>query len=901
MAVRRWWQRLLNAAAPGRAEDELRREIDAHLALLADDLEARGLTAHEARLEARRRFGSVEGTRGLHRDTRSVPALDDARQDLAATVRLALRRPQSTLFAVVLMAFAVGATTTLFSLVYGVVFRPLPWTEPDRLVRLEETRGGQRGRVPWTLTNAAYLAWRSDHRTVDEIGGWFQGGPRTLAIDGAEADRVPVSAITPSLLTVLAARPALGRGFVDADALPGAVPTLLLSHGLWQRAFGGRADVIGRQVRLDGQPRTVVGVMPGTFAVPDHRAQAWTPLHVPPVPGEGGVRRVMIFAAMARLRPGVAPAQAAAEATARVRHAPDLRQAGLALFGADGEAAIAAEPARDVLTREVRPGLLLLLAGVGLLFVAAVASTANVQLARAAERRRESAVRAALGASASRLARQWMVESVWMGAVGTAAGLALAAAVHTVLPRWLPDDFPRLVDIRLDWRVATLASLVTGLASMACGLVPAWVASRDRIVAVLGEDSLAPVGGSARTLASRLRAALMTAQVAIACVLLVVTALLARSAAHLFAADRGYDPRHVLTARLVLPADVSAERRAAFARTLHEALAGAPGVTHAGLGTALPLVASGGFRGITMPSPLDPARTIDVQTAVRAVTADYAAALGLRLRSGRHVADTDTPQSPPVVVVNQAFATQYLGGTGVGRRMALGVNGHEEWEVVGVVDNVRQGGFSAAPSDTAGLYDPPVPELYFPFAQWTDAMPEVLAVVRTVDDPATAVPALRAAARAADPSVVVDAIAAMDDRLAAALAMPRLYAAVLAGLAAVALVVAGTGLFGVLAHATTRRTREIGVRTALGASPREIAALVAAQAATSVAAGTALGLLAAAAIAGSLGAQLYGVSPLDAWSFVAAGFGVAAVGVVAALVPVARALRLDPLAALRAS
>jgi len=276
-------------------------------------------------------------------------------------------------------------------------------------------------------------------------------------------------------MPVLRVTPVLGRQFEDDDAATPTSSTVLLSHGLWMRAFGGRPDVVGQTVRLDGRPHSVVGVMPETFAFPDRAAQLWLPMHVMPVLGEGGMRRVMIFGVLARLRSGLTVSQAASEASARAREAPGLAQAALALFGNDGDIAISGATARDVMTREARPGLLLLLAAVVLLLLTAVASVANVQVARAAQRRREIALREALGAGASRLTRQWVVESVVLGVVGGGLGVGLAAALHRVVPALLPADFPRIADIRLDGVVVAGAAIVTIAASLVSGLVPAWL------------------------------------------------------------------------------------------------------------------------------------------------------------------------------------------------------------------------------------------------------------------------------------------------------------------------------------------------------------------------------------------------------------------------------------------
>jgi putative ABC transport system permease protein len=323
-----------------------------------------------------------------------------------------------------------------------------------------------------------------------------------------------------------------------------------------------------------------------------------------------------------------------------------------------------------------------------------------------------------------------------------------------------------------------------------------------------------------------------------------------------------------------------------------------PGISDVAFGNALPLVTPGGFRGLTIPSPLDPGRTLDVQTAIRTVTPEFFAALRLRLVAGRPLAGSDRDQAPPVVMVNRTFASQYLGGDAVGRRLALNLNGRLEWEVVGVVDDMRQGGMSnAASGPLGGMTDPPLPELFFAAAQWRDPVPEI--VVRTTTEPGLHVPLLRAAFRDLAPALSLDGVTTMDERLAGSLALPRLYVVVLATLGILALGIAGVGLFGVVAAATARRTREIGVRTALGATALDIVRLIGAHVATSLVLGVVVGLAAAVVVAQAVASQVYGVSSMDPWSFLVGPIVLMLVGALACALPLARALRVDPLTALR--
>src|SRR5436190_859701 len=365
------------------------------------------------------------------------------------------------------------------------------------------------------------MLWLDDARR--DVGGWRAVSSSTLA-DGGESRPIQIAGLTPSLFGVLRAQPALGRLLIESDATSAPPQVIVLSQGLWLRAFGGRADIIGHVVRVGDRSTTIVGVMPRGFAFPDRDAEAWQPMFIAPVV-QGPVRSLMIFSALARLRPGVTPTQAAAEATARAITAPDVGPAGLALFGSNGAPVIAAAGAVDVLTADLRPSLLLLLAAVGLLFVAATASVVLLQMARAASRHREMAVRIAIGAGAGRVARGWIVESLALAMAGGIAGLALSWAAHRALPGLLPSDFPRLEDVRIDGLVTLVAAVLAVLAGVVSGLVPALQAHRASLVSSLGVHR-GPTGGGSRTPSARVRVVLMAGQVAIACALIAGAGLL---------------------------------------------------------------------------------------------------------------------------------------------------------------------------------------------------------------------------------------------------------------------------------------------------------------------------------------------------------------------------------------
>jgi putative ABC transport system permease protein len=821
-------------------------------------------------------------------------------QDLRYGVRLLRRQPGFAVVAIFTMAIGIGATTMLFSVAYGVLLKPLPWSDADHLVRVTETRQGRTGRVVGTLSNGTFLAWRDHPSTIEDLGGWLT---QTVTLTGA-GDPVRLSMIptTPSLFRILRVRPLVGRLFRESEGARGQPDLVILSYGLWQERFGGRPEIVGHLIQLDDKPYAVIGVMPRAFAFPDREARVWTAWSVPPVIAEGGMQVGVIFRAIARLRAGATPAQAAAEATSRARSAPDMALVARALFGAAGPIDISAVPELQAMTAEVRPAILVLLAAVALLLITAIGNVASLQLARATTRRREMAVRAAIGAGQRRIVKQLLIENAIVGLCGGAAGLALAAGLQRLLPSLAPAGFPRLDAVAIDMRALLFTLTASVVASIACGLPPAWHTRRVNLVETLSEDGVAPIGGAMRSPMVQTRGLIMAGQVAIACVLLVGAALLTRSFVTLIRADRGYDPVNVLTARLPLPPAYPAERRGQLLEPLVERLRSAPGVTHAAYSTALPFVASGGFIAFTMRSPRNPDVAMDVQATQRVVSPDYFAAMRLRLVAGRTLSDADSATAPPAVVVNRSFARQYLGDHPVGLhipqhgRRAGGLrfaNENADWEIVGVVEDMRQDSVDSTPQ----------PEVFASFKQLTSGAGrnlDSILIVRTTADPTTYVSTLRSIVHEQAPALALDSVMTMEDRVMTSLAKPRLYAVVLAWFGVFAVLIAGVGLFGVLSFNVAQRTREIGVRSALGAQTRDIVALVLGQALWIVGAGVAIGLAAALAGVRLLSAFLYGVSPHDALTFVAAPIVIVIVSAVACLVPARRAAKVDPLIALRA-
>ncbi|HEY7473838.1 MAG TPA: ABC transporter permease, partial [Vicinamibacterales bacterium] len=691
--------------------------------------------------------------------------------DVRYGLRLLGRQRAFTLAAVVTTALGIGAVGTLFSVAYGVLLRPLPWQDADRLVRLWETREGATRLLTRIFTNRTYHAWSERPETITGLAAWSSMRSVTLGGD-ADGTRVPAVPVTSSAFTLLGVRPLAGSIFSESA---GDTPReIILSQALSLERFGGVQDAIGRSVLVDGVSRVVIGVMPASFRFPNPEVRAWLPYRVPAVQARDGTTTgLSMFSAMARLRPGVTAEQAAAEATSRAGGGPRPGMVDIAIFGTKGEAVIHAMPYTDFLTQEVREPLIAFLAAVGLLFLTAIASVSSMQLARSATRRREIALRAALGAGTGRLARQLLVESALLGLAGGAAGVALTAALHAALPWLLPADFPRLADVSLDSRVLLFSGGVSVLAGLAVGLLPAWQVRRVSLVEALTEDSLAPVGMAGRSNVGRMRALIMAGQVAIASFLLVGAALLGRTFVSLWHADRGYEPANVLTARLLLPNRLfKPDARASFLRDLLDRVTTMPGVRAAGVTTILPLGTAEAVMGFKLPAR-GSRGPVDAQAAQRIVSPGYFEALGIRTAAGRAFTAADTAGSPPVVVVNRAFARAYLDGGGVGELLPVTFenSGPTQWTIAGIIEDVQPRARGEAAQ----------PEVYMSYRQLREGVlfDEPTIVIRGDHDPEALVASLRRLVTTLQSGVLLDSVMSMENRLMTSLARPRLYAVLL--------------------------------------------------------------------------------------------------------------------------
>jgi putative ABC transport system permease protein len=869
-------------------EAALREDIGTHIDLLTDEYLARGLPADDARAAARRAFGGVEQVRMIHRDQRGLPWLDTLSQDLRQAVTGLRRNPGFAAAALATLALAIGATTAVFSLVYGVLLRPLPFVEPQTLVRMWEehpggnTIAGQRWLSHWT-----YHAWGDHERTLSQFGGYVTWST-ILQVD-EEAFPAGGSSLTPSLVSMLGARPALGRWFVESDAAPGAPQVVVLSHRLWQERFGGRADVLGRTMRIDGEAITIVGVATPDMEFPNDRSDCWRPYAIP-MPAADAPGRTFGFNAVARLRPGVTPEQLEAEGTSAARSVERPMSTDV-IFGKGGPVVVHARPLVEDMAATVRPALLALSVAVAIVLLVACANVANLLLSRGVARQREYAIRMAVGASRARLVRQSLTESLVLAGGAGLVGTALAAALVRALPVVAPRQFPRLDDVRLDARVLAAAAVVTLAAALISGLLPAIrSAGADAIASIRGGDGGVAEGFRTRG-ARRMRDGLLVLESALAVVLLVGALLVGHSLVRLMNVDAGYTPESVVTATISMPRGSKPERGAAFLDAMLARLDGRSDVAAAGAATTMPMVSMTAVTSFPIvPSPGED--EVMTRSVTYVATPGYAEAIGLRVEEGRFFTPDDQRPGVRALIVNEEFVRRYLRGTVVGRRFErqYGDEGVIPTEIVGVVGNVLKDGHDQAVE----------PEIYYAHGAVPFSLANYFSIaIRTYGDPGAVAGSFRELAASIDRGAVVERVDRLEDRVSASMAQPRFATTVLALLAALGLALASVGLFAVLSYTVSQRRRELGVRAALGAGRSRILRLVLRQGLTVTMLGLALGLLVSAGLTRFLEGLLFGVTPLDTLSFVLAPVVLLPAAALASLVPALRAATVDPAVVLR--
>ena len=806
-------------------------------------------------------------------------------QDVRHAFRLFTRTPGFTAVSALTIALAIGGCTAVFSVVNGVLLSPLPYPEPDRIVTVAEEHPGSPSTLSGLLfSNHTYHAWRPNAKTITDVGAYNQ---RRYTVSGeglAEADRVPGTSLSPSLLRVLGVAPQEGRAFEDGDATSGAAPVVLLSYEFWTSRLGGDPAAVGRVLRLDGVAHEVVGIMPPGFAFPD-KALIYTPFEVPVSTANG----VSIFAALARMAPGVTPEQVHAEATAAARSV-DRPYVMEVVFGKGGTVEVPVKRLSERLTETVRPALVVLAVGIGLVLLIACANVTNLFLSRGVARAREMAVRAALGAGRGRLLRQLLVESLLLSVIGGVLGVFLGWMLTRAIPALAPASFPRLTDIRIDGEVLLVSAGLSLVAGTLSGLLPALRGSRTALSSAMRSGDVRTATASGRGS----RPVLLALEAALAVVLLVGAALLGRSFANLLDVDPGYDPAGVLTANLVQVSMDDEVRFTAVTNSVLERVRAMPGVEAAGAANMAPFAGSTAISGFTLPGAVTAdGQPVQARALSHTITPGYFEALGMRVVEGRLPTQADAVPTLRAMLVNEAFVQTYLGdGRPVVGRRYVGLFGDDDkvpFEIIGIMANTL----------AADLDGKPEPSIYI--TQGGEfGLARATFVVRTSGDPSAIGPALRAVVRETEPSAVaLDAVATLSSQVAASVGQPRFAASVLGVFALLALSLAAIGLYGVLSYNVSARRREMGVRAALGAERRDLIGLIMRQGLGVTVIGLVAGLIASALLTRLMETMLFGVKALDPLSFAVAPAVLFVVACIACLVPAARAARVDPAIALR--
>jgi putative ABC transport system permease protein len=898
--LRALWVRATSLFGRARRERELDEELASHLEMHVEDNIRAGMSPDEARRSALLKLGGIEQTKEFYRDRRGLPLVDMVVQDGRLALRMMRRSPGLTAAALVVLALGIGANTVMFSVVNTVLLRPLPYSDPARLQLVQTVDESHR---PSATAPPDYYVYRSRNRAFESFSS-FYSRPFDLTGDG-EPERIRVLIVSSDFLSTLRTAPASGRDLQKADEQWGDHRVTILTDAFWRRRFAADPAILGRPIVLGAEPYLVVGILPPRFSFVGLDAQALVPMSF--APGDNMNTHNNSFLTMVgRLAADATPAGAAADLNR-------LSQQIIAEYPENRGNQLDVRPLQAALVEDVRRALLVLFGAVIFVLLIACADLANLLMARAAARRREIAVRIAVGASRRRVLGQLLTESVVLALCGSALALLLAWLSVGTLNSLSQTVLPRTEDIRIDGVVLGYTALIAVLTGLLFGLAPAW-----RSVDIDPGEALqegARTGGDAR--GHRVRSALVVAEIAMSLVLLVGAGLMVKSMHSLTRVDAGFDPHDVLTVQVSVPRrkyiDESWERQFspwAYAKSLRfytdvvQQVRTLPGVRAAGAISGLPLMGEVWSKSVTFydrPLPATVRELPPIQ--YRVVAGDYFRALAVPILSGRTFADTDTEDGAKVAIVNREMVRRYWNGQdpigkvlSVNPPLALVPRGTvpPDYEptlftVVGVAADVRY----------ASLRTPPLPVVYVPFAQGSEGTTTMYLVVRAEKDPLGLAAAIRDRIRQVDPDVPASSIRTMEDRLSASLAQPRLQALVLGTFAGLALLLAGVGIYGVMSYAARQRTREIGIRMAIGASSRAILTLLLGRGLLLVAAGLTAGLLGAVALTRALRTLLFGVSTSDPLVFVGVTAVLATVAMVAAWVPARRATRLEPVVALR--
>ena len=862
---------------------QLEQEIQSHLQLATSDRMERGESAQRAQQAARREFGNISLIQQVTRDQWGWRWLEELLHDLRYGARMLRKNPGFTFTAVLTLALGIGANTAIFSVVYTVLMKNLPYPQSDRLVMVyEDARLPNYQNERNEPSPGNFSDWAKQN-TIFENTAAYRNRSWNLTSEGKPI-RVEGEQVTSEFFATLRIHPSLGRDFATEEDRPGNSHVVVISDSLWQSRFGSDLQVLGQKIRLDGESHTVVGVMAPGFHFPDPDDQLWVPMGMSSA--ELNNRGSHFLLVLARLHSGITPTRAQAQLNLLAKHLTELYPA------TNTGQTVNVVSLHDDIAGPVRPALLVLMFAAGLILLIVCANVANLLLARASVRQREIGVRLALGASQSRIARQLLTESVLLALLGCSFGLLLARWCVAALKLFAASNLPRAEEFNLNGPVLIFSVALSILAGIAFGVGPALQAPRGSVHETLKSGARESPAGSRL----RLRSLLVILETALGAVVVIGAGLLLRSFLRIEQAPLGFEPQGVLTFRVIPRGERYAQlaQRVAFYQQVLQRIEAQPGVESAAAVSFIPLTLARGSKGFTIEGRAPTAPEQIPMAGYDIVTPGYFTTMRIHLLQGRDFSWSDAPQSQPVVMINEAMAKTYWPNQDpLGKHLRQGGPGDHEFPwltIIGIVADVRE-------------FDPvtaPRPTMYFPVAQFAD--PAAILrdwVVRTKDDPRPLASNVRVAVWDVDKDLPITRIRTMEEVRSLSVLSPRLNLLLFGLFAALALVLASVGIYGVTAYAVSQRTREIGIRIALGAGRNDVLRLVVGHAARLALFGVLLGLLAAFPLTRLMTSMMYGVNSADPLTFLGVAFLLAFVALAACYIPARRAMRVDPIVALR--
>ncbi|MGB9464038.1 MAG: ABC transporter permease [Candidatus Acidiferrum sp.] len=858
-----------------RSEDEeFSQELAEHLALLTEENIRRGMTFEEAERAAKLRLGGMTQLHETHRELHGWLAVETFFQDVRYALRTLRKSPSFTVVCVLTLGLGMGASTAIFSVVNAVLLRPLPYPNHDRLVRVEERHPGSSAA---NFTYASFLDLKREAKTIENTAA-FRPWSFNLAGEG-EPEQVPGAMVSGDFFSALGSTPLLGRMIRAEDDAPGADNrVVVISYALWESRFGADRGIVGRTLRVSAEDYHVIGVMPRGFGYPE-KSELWCPL----VPG-GQLhdnRRAHLLTVIADLRAGEAMGNAQGEMSVIAEQIEEQNRS------VDPDMAVAAVSLKKSMVAPVQPALLILIFAVGMLLLMACANLANLLLARAAARQKEFAIRVAVGAGRGRLARQLLTESLVVALLGAGLGLGVAAWSLQFIASLRAQDMPRFGEINMDWRVLGFTLLISLFTGLLFGLAPALAGTKTDLNVSLKEGGAATTGGTRRGSSQ----ALVVPQFALAVVLLVGAGLLGNSFVRLLRVNPGFNQNGVLAAGLFLSPIEYPERdvrSAVLLQQMMENVRRVPGVRSAGLVSALPITGGPNTDFVIEGRPLPPAND-EPSADIRTVDYAYFRTMEIPLLAGREFTASDNSAGKHVMVINETMARQYWPRENpIGQRVTM-----KDWgppltgEIVGVVGDVK----------TNGLDEAVGPMIYWPHFQFPQLFNTI--VVRSDSDPLRLIPAVKAAIWAVNKNQPISKIETLEQVLSESLARRRLYMILLGVFAGAALLLAGVGIYGVVSYSVSQRRREMGIRIAIGAERGDVLRLVLGQGARAALLGISIGIAGALGLTRLMTNLLFGVRASDPLTFLAVAMLLTLVALAASYIPARRAMRLDPMVALR--